>query len=230
MDGNKTVTATFAPVAPTCYALTLSHTGNGANPTASPANSTGCATGSYTAGASIALSGAAADPGWRITGWSGTMNDSSTAATNTVTMPAAALTASVTYAEIPLSAFPINMGATWKYLDDGSNQGTAWKEVAFNDVNWASGPSELGYGDGGEATVVDCSNVANCNTNNYITTYFRYTFNVPDASLYTGLNLSLIRDDGAVVYLNGTEIWRDNMPAGDGNLHHTGLDCHWQRS
>ena len=75
-------------------------------------------------------------------------------------------------------------------------------------MNWASGPAQLGYGDGDEDTVVDCSNVANCNTNNYITTYFRYTFNVPDASLYSGLNLSVLRDDGAVVYLNGVEIWR----------------------
>ena len=35
-----------------------------------------------------------------------------------------------------------------------------------------------------------------------------------DASIYSGLNLRLLRDDGAVVYLNGTEIWRTNMPAG----------------
>ena len=211
--GDMSITANFELIPITCYALTLSHTGDGSDPIASPANSTGCANGQYVSGEGIALSGAVPNPGWRITGWTGTDNNASLATSNTVTMPAAAHEASVTYAEIPLSAFPIAMGATWKYLDNGSNQGTAWKEVAFNDVSWASGPAELGYGDGDEATVVDCSGVANCNTNNYITTYFRYTFNVPDRSLFTGLNLSLIRDDGVVVYLNGTEIWRDNMPA-----------------
>jgi len=45
-------------------------------------------------------------------------------------------------------------GATWKYLDDGSDQGTAWSGRVFADGGWASGPAELGYGDGDEATVV----------------------------------------------------------------------------
>jgi len=114
----------------------------------------------------------------------------------------------------PAETLPINTGSTWKYIDNGTDQGTAWTGVAFDDTTWASGPAELGYGDGGEATVVDCSAVANCNTDNYITTYFRKTFNVPDASIYSGLNLRLLRDDGAIVYLNGSEIWRTNMPTG----------------
>ena len=45
-------------------------------------------------------------------------------------------------------------GSSWKYLDDGSNQGTAWRGGTFNDATWASGNAELGYGDGDEATVV----------------------------------------------------------------------------
>ena len=48
----------------------------------------------------------------------------------------------------------------------------------------------------------------------YITTYFRQTFNVSDPSLFQSLTLSLVRDDGAVVYLNGTEVFRTNMPTG----------------
>ena len=34
--------------------------------------------------------------------------------------------------------------ATWKYLDNGSNQGTAWKETAFVDTSWASGQAGMG--------------------------------------------------------------------------------------
>ncbi len=71
-----------------------------------------------------------------------------------------------------------------------------------------------------------CNTVDNCNTNNYITTYFRYTFNVPDRSLYTGLNLSVLRDDGVVVYLNGTEIWRDQYARWVRYLYHASLDRH----
>ncbi len=58
IDGNTTVTATFTLIPPTCYTLTLSHMGQGSDPTASPVNSTGCSTGQYIAGQVITLSGA----------------------------------------------------------------------------------------------------------------------------------------------------------------------------
>ena len=88
--------ATFK-AAPICYALTLGHTGQGSSPTATPANSDGCAVGEYVYGANISLSGAIPDTGWAIAGWTGTVNDSSTADTNSLTMPAAAHTAKVNY-------------------------------------------------------------------------------------------------------------------------------------
>ncbi len=47
---------------------------------------------------------------------------------------------------------------------------------------------------------------------NGLTTYFRHTFNA--ANTAQSLDLSVLRDDGVVVYLNGTEIWRNNMPTG----------------
>jgi hypothetical protein len=28
-------------------------------------------------------------------------------------------------------------GSTWRYLDNGSNQGTAWRVVVFDDSTWA---------------------------------------------------------------------------------------------
>jgi acid phosphatase type 7 len=102
-------------------------------------------------------------------------------------------------------------GSVWRYLDNGSNQGTAWRAPTFNDGAWASGPAQLGYGDGGEATVVRYGPNA---SNKYITTYFRRSFSVVDRSAFSGLTLRLLRDDGAVVYLNGVEIMRSNMPAG----------------
>ena len=109
----------------------------------------------------------------------------------------------------------IAAGAIWKYLDTGTNPGTAWLAPGFDDTAWASGPAELGYGDipdgRPEATVVSYGTNAN---NKFITTYFRRAFHVPDASLVRSLNARLIRDDGAVVYLNGAEVWRENMPAG----------------
>ncbi|MGI9240691.1 MAG: chitobiase/beta-hexosaminidase C-terminal domain-containing protein, partial [Verrucomicrobiales bacterium] len=102
-------------------------------------------------------------------------------------------------------------GSSWKYLDDGSNQGTAWRSPIFNDTGWATGTAELGYGDGGEATAIGFGPDED---NKFITSYFRKTFNATGASNFTSAVLELQRDDGAVVYLNGTEIARSNMPGG----------------
>jgi hypothetical protein len=107
----------------------------------------------------------------------------------------------------------IPAGATWKYLDNGSDQGTAWRGTSFSDSAWASGPAELGYGDAAEArpeaTVVSYGPNASAK---YVTTYFRHAFNVADASAFATLKLRVVRDDGVVVYLNGQEIWRNSMP------------------
>lgn len=102
-------------------------------------------------------------------------------------------------------------GSDWKYLDDGSNQGTAWRGLTFDDSGWASGYAQLGYGDGDEVTEVGFGPDPD---NKYITTYFRHTFSVDDPSVFPTLQTWLLRDDGAVVYLNGTEIYRSNMPIG----------------
>ena len=102
-------------------------------------------------------------------------------------------------------------GSSWKYRADGSNQGTAWRATSFNDAAWPAGNAELGYGDGGEATIVSYGPSA---TKKYVTTYFRKTFTVSDPAAYSSLLLELMRDDGAVVYLNGAEVFRTNMPTG----------------
>ncbi|MGH9658630.1 MAG: hypothetical protein ACRD96_08800, partial [Bryobacteraceae bacterium] len=105
--------------------------------------------------------------------------------------------------------FLVDKGSLWKYFDQGTNQGTAWRALAFNDGAWPSGPAQLGYGDGDEATLISYGPNA---SNKYVTTYFRRTFGVGDPGLYQSLTLNLLRDDGAVVYLNGTEVFRSNMP------------------
>ena len=109
------------------------------------------------------------------------------------------------------SAALIPRGADWRYLDDGSDQDTAWREPGFNDAAWSEGPAQLGYGDGDEATEVGYGGDSG---NKHITTYFRHEFNVNDASSYLDVTLRLLRDDGAVVYLNGQELLRSNMPTG----------------
>ena len=105
----------------------------------------------------------------------------------------------------------ISTGAVWKYFDNGTDQGNTWRGLLFDDSSWASGPAQLGYGDGDEATTNSFGTDA---SNKYVTTYYRHSFTVVDPLIYTNLELRLLRDDGAIVYLNGLEVFRCNLPTG----------------
>ena len=101
-------------------------------------------------------------------------------------------------------------GSTWNYLDTGGNPGTAWRELNYDDSGWLSGAAQLGVGDGDEETQV---NRYGTNGQETIAFYFRQPFMVDDPEAFQDLSMWLLRDDGAVVYLNGTEIFRtDSMP------------------
>lgn len=114
-------------------------------------------------------------------------------------------------------------GSLWRFLDDGSNQGTAWREAAFDDSTW-SGPAEaeFGYGDGGEGTVINCDpdpadGCAESPTDlgdNFITSYFRRDIVLDRVDDIDELLVRLRRDDGAAVYVNGVEVVRDNLASG----------------
>lgn len=98
-------------------------------------------------------------------------------------------------------------GSYWHFTT-GTDLGTAWREPGYDDAAWPGGWAQLGYGDGDETTLLPDSPVYPCY-------YFRHTFQVADPAAFAELSLRLLRDDGAVVYLNGTEVARYNLPAGE---------------
>lgn len=98
----------------------------------------------------------------------------------------------------------ITNGDNWKFLDDGSNQGIAWRVPDFDDASWDSGPAELGYGDGDEATVV----ASGPSGARIPTTYFRKKVTIPDPASFGDFELSITYDDAYVVYVNGSEVAR----------------------
>lgn len=100
--------------------------------------------------------------------------------------------------------------AGWKYLSNGSNQGTAWRASAFNDASWSTGTAELGYGDGDEATVIPITEVSP--GQKAATSYFRRTFSAANPGQITNLSVTVEYDDAYAVYLNGTRI-AGNLPA-----------------
>ncbi|MFC7337854.1 GH92 family glycosyl hydrolase [Haloferula chungangensis] len=104
---------------------------------------------------------------------------------------------------------PTGYGSVWKYLDDGSNQGTSWRDATFDDSSWASGSGQLGYGDGDESTAL---------SGNLITYYFRRSFRIDDASGVDTATFDLLYDDGAILYLNGVEIHRTSLMPSSGEV------------
>ncbi len=121
------------------------------------------------------------------------------------------------FSEIPLFAQStlVSTGAVWRYLDSGVDQGTDWRAAAFDDSTWLSGPGQLGFSSGpaenDEATLLSRTNSLG---EVVLTYYFRHTFEVAEVAAYSNLLVRLQRDDGAVIYLNGTEVFRSNMPTG----------------
>ena len=105
----------------------------------------------------------------------------------------------------------VPLGAQWRYYDSGNLAGTSWRTTAFNDSAWNNGAAPLGYGDDNIVTTVK---FGPSTTARYITTWFRHSFQVDDPTRFLSVTLGLIRDDGAAVYLNGTEVFRSNLPTG----------------
>jgi hypothetical protein len=105
-------------------------------------------------------------------------------------------------------------GSVWKYLDDGSNQGTNWIAPNFDDSGWASGPSPFGYGDSNGLFPATTNSYGPDPNNKYITTYYRHSLVITNVASYSDFYAYIQRDDGVVVYLNGAEIFRNNLPSG----------------
>jgi hypothetical protein len=107
----------------------------------------------------------------------------------------------------------VRSGSTWKYDADGSMDSN-WNTSGFSDGSWSSGAAPLGYDDWGQDWI-GTTVAAGSSGNRPITTWYRKSFNVPTLNNVTNFLVKINADDGAVVYLNGTEIGRYNMPGGN---------------
>ncbi len=106
--------------------------------------------------------------------------------------------------------FTVRSGANWRYHATGASPGATWFSTAFNDSAWLTAPAQLGYGDGDEGTVIPGGPTGA----RFITTYFRRTFLIANASQIGQAAIRLLCDDGALVFLNGQELARVNLTTG----------------
>jgi hypothetical protein len=99
---------------------------------------------------------------------------------------------------------------SWRYFD-GAQAPSGWREPSFDDSAWATGVPELGYGEGDESTVISYGPDA---SNKPIASYYRTSVQWDGSHAANSLVARLLADDAAIVYLNGVEVVRDNLPAG----------------
>lgn len=151
-------------------------------------------------------------------------------------LPGGGIKAGALFVEAGGANIPVNLiatGSSWRFLDDGSDQGdseivgapsahpsyeaTHWKHPAFVESGWGTGDAILGFGDL-NGIVPDTLITKGPISGQHLTYYFRKTFNIADASQLLSLSCEILRDDGAIIYLNGKEIARSNMTAGNKNF------------
>ncbi len=106
----------------------------------------------------------------------------------------------------------VGNAAVWKYLFSDQSPPGDWKSRTFDDSSWESGRSPFGYGNKNQETHVGPKSGVKTYP---ITTWYRHEFKVSSTAPIRGLWLTLERDDGAVVHLNGVEVVRSNMPLGE---------------
>lgn len=116
-----------------------------------------------------------------------------------------------------------NRGADWRYYDLGNEPATSgsltWRDPGYPDASWSHGPAILGFaGTGTNNTVATVTRryVNGVSAPQVTTTYLRRTFTLASTNNIPYLIGEMLRDDGVVLYLNGTEVteWRDNMNPG----------------
>lgn len=124
---------------------------------------------------------------------------------------------------LPLGAQTVvENSSAWKYLHpvDGVDPATADRDfhstfatLDFDDSNWRTGKDSPGvrggFGYGDPPSGVD---IGLPTSNNRKTAYFRHRFKTTEQ--HTDLVLKCQRDDAIIVYLDGQEVARDNLPPG----------------
>ncbi|MCA9263133.1 MAG: lamin tail domain-containing protein, partial [Planctomycetales bacterium] len=97
----------------------------------------------------------------------------------------------------------------WSYDDTGVDRGTAWREPAFDDSGWTSGPGLLYFENeplpAPKGTQIELGHIAY---------YFRRNLTIEDLSHLESVQFTSVIDDGAVFYVNGVEVLRLRMPNG----------------
>ena len=129
----------------------------------------------------------------------------------------------------------INVGDVWQYLPGWSEPPRTWTAIGFDDSDWFSGPTSIGYGDGDHAT--DLSQVTSPvqddgtpilvqrtitqsgmilavpPSGDWGSVFVRRAFTIAHPASLTQLTLEIDYQDGFIAHLNGIEVARRGLGA-----------------
>lgn len=109
------------------------------------------------------------------------------------------------------AALVFNMNSSWRYLkgtSEASSPQAAWRTNSFDDSTWTTGNAAFYYGENLTGTQLTDMN------GGYTCIFMRRSFNIANPAEVTGMELRTLLDDGCIVWINGFEVLRTNMPAG----------------
>jgi len=119
----------------------------------------------------------------------------------------------ITAVSVPLLTI---MNTAWRWDSSGSNYATTWLQDSFNDSAWSNGFGLFGF----ESTPNEYlpntfqTYIPPPDSNGVITVYYRTRFNWTNSLANVSLVATNYIDDGAVWYLNGSEVGRVRVAAG----------------
>lgn len=101
----------------------------------------------------------------------------------------------------------------WRYykgLTQAPTADASWRSRDYDDTAWSTGQAGFGYGnyDGHGTSLADMYN-------QYTTVYLRKSFAIDPGQVPGVLKLRVRVDDGCVIWINGTEVARLHVPAGE---------------
>ena len=109
----------------------------------------------------------------------------------------------------------IKSGSEWSYFFKGS-PGQNWMASNFDDSQWEKGITSIGYGDQDLKTKIGDKSLKKTVSK----IFFRRQFDLENLELNSlkKLKINLLADDGALIFINGREAMRYNMPDGPINM------------
>jgi hypothetical protein len=110
--------------------------------------------------------------------------------------------------------------STWRFVKGYSEASTpdttAWRQLGFDDSAWATGQAAFYYENSpGSSTAYTGNTDLTDMYGGYTCIFLRQTFVVTNIYDLAALQIAAFSDDGFIAWINGQEVGRFNMPAGD---------------